>query len=183
MLSDEQMINGWPFSLLNDEQMSNKVRVEQQADFQWCFFFYLAGQLIYTAFCLFFLGGWKRENWQSFLWTCFFFFVSMIFVGGQLDSVEPKTSDLPYFFRWKKQHCQFWDASPRPPPPPKNPKIGMDGWLSFERDWLQVPFAGRFQECICVYDVYDVYIYTYCMCIYIWGWFTRILLILYTLIT
>ena len=32
VLSDEQMINGWPFSLLNDEQMSNKVRVEQQAD-------------------------------------------------------------------------------------------------------------------------------------------------------
>ncbi len=32
VLSDEQMSNGWPFSLLNDEQMSNKVGVEQQSD-------------------------------------------------------------------------------------------------------------------------------------------------------
>ena len=31
VLSDEQMSNGWPFSLLNDEQMSNKVGVEQQS--------------------------------------------------------------------------------------------------------------------------------------------------------
>ena len=30
MLSDEQMSNGYPFSLLNDEQMSNKVRVKHQ---------------------------------------------------------------------------------------------------------------------------------------------------------
>ena len=30
VLSDEQMSNGWPFSLLNDEQMSNKVGVEHQ---------------------------------------------------------------------------------------------------------------------------------------------------------
>ena len=30
VLSDEQMSNGWPFSLLNDEQMSNKVGVENQ---------------------------------------------------------------------------------------------------------------------------------------------------------
>ena len=30
VLSDEQMSNGYPFSLLNDEQMSNKVRVEHQ---------------------------------------------------------------------------------------------------------------------------------------------------------
>ena len=34
MLSDEQMSNGWSFSLLNDEQMSNKVRVEHQPDIQ-----------------------------------------------------------------------------------------------------------------------------------------------------
>ena len=33
VLSDEQMSNGWPFSLLNDEQMSNNVRVEHQPDF------------------------------------------------------------------------------------------------------------------------------------------------------
>ena len=32
VLSDEQMSNGYPFSLLNDEQMSNKVRVEHQPD-------------------------------------------------------------------------------------------------------------------------------------------------------
>ena len=32
MLSDEQMSKRWPFSLLNDEQMSNKVRVEHQPD-------------------------------------------------------------------------------------------------------------------------------------------------------
>ena len=32
MLSDEQMSKGYPFSLLNDEQMSNKVRVEHQPD-------------------------------------------------------------------------------------------------------------------------------------------------------
>ena len=32
MLSDEQMSNGWPFSLLNDEQMSNKVGVEHQPE-------------------------------------------------------------------------------------------------------------------------------------------------------
>ena len=32
VLSDEQMSNGWQFSLLNDEQMSNKVRVEHQPD-------------------------------------------------------------------------------------------------------------------------------------------------------
>ena len=30
VLSDEQTSKGWPFSLLNDEQMSNKVRVEHQ---------------------------------------------------------------------------------------------------------------------------------------------------------
>ena len=32
VLSDEQMSNGYPFSLLNDEQMSNKVRVKHQPD-------------------------------------------------------------------------------------------------------------------------------------------------------
>ncbi len=32
MLSDEQMSNGYPFSLLNDEQMSNKVGVEHQPE-------------------------------------------------------------------------------------------------------------------------------------------------------
>ena len=32
VLSDEQMSNGYPFSLLNDEQMSNKVGVEHQPD-------------------------------------------------------------------------------------------------------------------------------------------------------
>ncbi len=31
-LSDEQMSNGWPFSLLNDEQMSNWLGVEHQPD-------------------------------------------------------------------------------------------------------------------------------------------------------
>ena len=30
VLSDEQMSKRWQFSLLNDEQMSNKVRVEHQ---------------------------------------------------------------------------------------------------------------------------------------------------------
>ena len=30
VLSDEQMSHEWPFSLLNDEQMSNKVGVEHQ---------------------------------------------------------------------------------------------------------------------------------------------------------
>ena len=33
---DEQMSNGYPFSLLNDEQMSNKVRVEHQPVYQFC---------------------------------------------------------------------------------------------------------------------------------------------------
>ena len=33
MLSDEQMSNGYPFSLLNDEQMSNKVGVKHQPDY------------------------------------------------------------------------------------------------------------------------------------------------------
>ena len=33
VLSDEQMRNEWPFSLLNDEQMSNKVGVEHQPVF------------------------------------------------------------------------------------------------------------------------------------------------------
>ena len=32
MLSDEQMGNEWPFSLLNDEQMSNWVGVEHLPD-------------------------------------------------------------------------------------------------------------------------------------------------------
>ena len=32
VLSDEQMSTGWPFSLLNDEQMSNKVGVEHQPE-------------------------------------------------------------------------------------------------------------------------------------------------------
>ena len=32
MLGDEQMSNGYPFSLLNDEQMSNKVGVKHQPD-------------------------------------------------------------------------------------------------------------------------------------------------------
>ena len=37
VLSDEQLSNGWPFSLLNDEQMSNKVVVEHQPDIlKWC---------------------------------------------------------------------------------------------------------------------------------------------------
>ena len=35
VLSDEQMSNGYPFSLLNDEQMSNKVRVKHQAAKNW----------------------------------------------------------------------------------------------------------------------------------------------------
>ena len=30
---DEQMSNGWSYPLLNDEQMSNKVRVEHQPAF------------------------------------------------------------------------------------------------------------------------------------------------------
>ena len=30
VLSDEQMSKGWPFSLLNDEQMSNWLGVEHQ---------------------------------------------------------------------------------------------------------------------------------------------------------
>ena len=30
VLSDEQTSNGWPFSLLNGEQMSNKVGVQHQ---------------------------------------------------------------------------------------------------------------------------------------------------------
>ena len=37
VLSDEQMSKEWPFSLLNDEQMSNKVRVEHQP-VVFCFF-------------------------------------------------------------------------------------------------------------------------------------------------
>ncbi len=32
MLSDEQMRKIWPFSLLNDEQMSNKVGVKHQPE-------------------------------------------------------------------------------------------------------------------------------------------------------
>ena len=32
VLSDEQMSNGYPFSLVNDEQMSNKVGVKHQPD-------------------------------------------------------------------------------------------------------------------------------------------------------
>ena len=32
MLSDEQMSNGYPFSLANDEQMSNWVGVEHQPE-------------------------------------------------------------------------------------------------------------------------------------------------------
>ena len=32
VLSDEQMSNGYPFSLGNDEQMSNKVGVKHQPD-------------------------------------------------------------------------------------------------------------------------------------------------------
>ena len=36
VLSDEQMSNGYPFSLLNDEQMSNKVGVKHQpVNFTW----------------------------------------------------------------------------------------------------------------------------------------------------
>ena len=38
VLSDEQMSNGWSFSLLNDEQMSNKVRVEHQPESKRVFF-------------------------------------------------------------------------------------------------------------------------------------------------
>ena len=32
VLSDEQMSKGWPYSLLNDEQMSNWLGVEHQPD-------------------------------------------------------------------------------------------------------------------------------------------------------
>ena len=38
VLSDEQMRKRWPFSLLNDEQMSNKVGVEHQPGRQTFFF-------------------------------------------------------------------------------------------------------------------------------------------------
>ena len=38
VLSDEQMSNGYPFSLLNDEQMSNKVGVKHQPVIDWCCF-------------------------------------------------------------------------------------------------------------------------------------------------
>ena len=41
MLSDEQMRHGWPFSLLNDEQNSNKMRVEHQPVNQASSFFVL----------------------------------------------------------------------------------------------------------------------------------------------
>ena len=42
MLSDEQMSNGYPFSLLNDEQMSNKVGVVRTNQINTCnlFMFY-----------------------------------------------------------------------------------------------------------------------------------------------
>ena len=43
VLSDEQMSNGYPFSLLNDEQMSNKVGVKHQPDMYTPNFFYLHG--------------------------------------------------------------------------------------------------------------------------------------------
>ena len=36
VLSDEQMSQGWPFSLLNDEQMSNWLGVQQLPDI-WLF--------------------------------------------------------------------------------------------------------------------------------------------------
>ena len=35
MLSDEQMSKGWLFSLLNDEQLSNKVGVEHRPVKHW----------------------------------------------------------------------------------------------------------------------------------------------------
>ena len=35
VLGDEQISYGWPFSLVNDEGMSNKVRVEHQPYFVW----------------------------------------------------------------------------------------------------------------------------------------------------
>ena len=39
VLSDEQMSNGWPFSLLNDEQMSNWLGVEHQPVMRRCLYF------------------------------------------------------------------------------------------------------------------------------------------------
>ena len=46
---DQHMSNGWQFSLLNDEQMSNKVGVEHQpATFNW---FFLGS--MYVNLCLF----------------------------------------------------------------------------------------------------------------------------------
>ena len=55
VLSDEQMSNGWPFSLLNDEQMSNWVGVEHQpgiifwgnAPSPMVFFFWVRGFKVY----------------------------------------------------------------------------------------------------------------------------------------
>ena len=43
VLSDEQMSKGWPYSLLNDEQMSNWLGVEHQpvknVGMEWQFYF------------------------------------------------------------------------------------------------------------------------------------------------
>ena len=58
VLSDEQMSNGWSFSLLNDEQMSKKVRVEYQpVPVEW----------IATLHFRIFARTWKKH---SIPWLC-----------------------------------------------------------------------------------------------------------------
>ena len=77
VLSDEQMSNGYPFSLLNDEQMSNKVGVKHQPVFFSPFF----GENFFVDFqhvgLVILMGktpwpskvGWANCTMTSFCWV------------------------------------------------------------------------------------------------------------------
>ena len=68
VLRDEQMSNGWPFSLLNDEQMSNKVGVEHQP--------------VYAYFCTYIY------IWYIYIYIVLFLLFLQKYVDTYLDSLE-----------------------------------------------------------------------------------------------
>ena len=67
VLSDEHMSNGWPFFLLNDEQMSNKVGVEHQPDNHWTFQVWLSIRHLSSYDVTPRLGTLEFDGWLGWL--------------------------------------------------------------------------------------------------------------------
>ncbi len=89
VLSDEQMSNGWPFSLLNDEQMSNWVGVEHQPGI--IFWGNAPSPMV------FFFWGSGVQGISPVVWLRGFTFTSTLAPEGQDDG--PDTRDIFPFVR------------------------------------------------------------------------------------